>query len=181
MGVETLITAEELLEMGDIGPCELVRGELINMSPTGGKHGKIALKVGRLLGNYVEEHSLGTVCAAETGFLVMRDPDTVRAPDVSYIAKERIPPEGEPDGYWEFAPDLAVEVISPSDRWSKVEEKVKEWLCAETFLVWVINPKGRSVHIYRDLKHVQLLMEEDTLTGEEIVPGFSLPVAEIFV
>ncbi|MBI4530809.1 MAG: Uma2 family endonuclease [Candidatus Latescibacteria bacterium] len=174
------ITAQELLDMGDIGPCELIRGELIMMSPAGGKHGSIALEIGRLLGNYVKEHGLGIVCTAETGFLIARNPDTVRAPDVAFVAKERIPPEGIPSTYWPFAPDLAVEVVSPNDHWSEVEEKVEEWLRAGTRMIWVVNPQTQTIHVYCPPKDVRLFLDQDILSGENVLPGFTVPVADIF-
>ncbi|MFN3476891.1 MAG: Uma2 family endonuclease [Candidatus Methylomirabilales bacterium] len=175
------LTAKELFEMGDIGPCELVKGELIMMSPTGARYGKIAAKITRIVGTYVEAHPLGVVCTAEAGFLLSSDPDMVRAPDVAFVSKKRIPPEGEPDEFWPFAPDLAVEVVSPTDRWSDIEAKGEEYLQAGTGLVWVVDPKTKTVHAYRLPSEVQILHETDTLTGGEVLPGFQVAVAELFV
>ena len=104
------MTAEELIEVSnDDYKYELVEGELIRMAPTGGEHGVLTIRLGRLLDEYVEAHELGLVCGAETGFVLRRTPDTVRAPDVSFVAKERVPTTGVPKTYWPFAPDLAVE------------------------------------------------------------------------
>lgn len=181
MSEKSLITADDLLLMGDIGPCELVKGELIYMSPTSGRHGGIASRIHRRIALFVEMHNLGETYIAETGFLVARAPDTVRAPDVSFVPKEKIPPEGEPDDYWEFAPELAVEVVSKNDRWSEVEEKVEEWLHAGTRLVWVVDPKTRTVHVYHATYEARILHEGDTLEGEDVLPEFMLPLVEIFV
>jgi Uma2 family endonuclease len=175
-----LITAEELWRMGDIGRCELVRGEIIRMSPPGGEHGDIAAEIGSLLRNHVKVYRLGKVAAAETGFIISRNPDTVRAPDAAFVSKERVPPEGVPKKYWPFAPDLAVEVMSPDDRWKKVKEKVQEWLNAGTRMVWVVNPKRRTVHVFRPKQPERVLTEEDTLSGEDVVLGFEVKVEELF-
>jgi Uma2 family endonuclease len=122
---EHLLTAEDLSKMPDDGNrYELVRGERVYMAATGGQHGIVASSLDQRLRNFVEAHELGEVCAAETGFRLAQNPDTVRAPDVSFIAGERIPAGGVPEGYWPFAPDLTVEVISPSDRFDDVLTKV---------------------------------------------------------
>src|SRR5262249_49528516 len=115
-----LMTAEDLFQLPDDNyKYELVEGGLIRMLPTGGEHGDVTMNAGFLLKGYVKAHDLGIVCAAETGFILKRNPDTVRAPDASFVAKERIPPGGIPKGYWPLAPDLAVEVISPNDRFDE--------------------------------------------------------------
>lgn len=180
MGHRNVVTADELSSHGDIGPCELVEGELVMMAPSGGKHGKVAMQIGRLLAEYVANHQLGEVSAAETGFLITRAPDSVRAPDVGFIDKARVPEDGPPDSYWPFAPDLAVEVVSPADRWSQVEEKTATWLEAGTLLVWVVDPRNRTVYVYHPGKEVLRLTEEDQLSGGDVVPGFALPVSELF-
>lgn len=177
----SLLTAEELLELSsDEYKYELVEGELIRMAPTGGEHGVLTIRLGRLLDEYVETHALGIVCGAETGFVLRRTPDTVRAPDVSFIAKDRIPASGVPKTYWPFAPDLAVEVVSPSDRFDEVHTKVAEYFSAGARLVWVVNPSTRTVFAYRSPHDVQALSENDELKGEDVLPGFHCPVKRIF-
>jgi Uma2 family endonuclease len=173
-------TAERLLGIGDLGPAELVEGRLIMMSPAGGKHGRVALSIAYRLEAHASARGLGLVLAAETGFLIARDPDTVRAPDAAFVAAARVPPEGPPEGYWPFAPDLAVEVVSPSDRWTDVESKVASWLGAGTRLVWVADPNSRRVHVYRPDRDVRLLSGGDVLVGEDVLPGLSMSVAELF-
>jgi Uma2 family endonuclease len=132
------------------------------------------------LGQYVKEKNLGSTYLAETGFKLRTNPDTVRAPDVSFIGRERVEQIGETEGYWPGAPDLAVEVNSPGDRVGEVEEKVQEWLNAGARVVWVVSPKLRAVTVYRSLTDIVTLTEKDTLDGGEVVPGFQFPVAEFF-
>ena len=175
------MTAEELIELpADDYKYELVEGELIRMPPTGGEHGKLAARLVRLLDEYAEAHDLGIVCTAEAGFILRRTPDTVRAPDVSFVAKDRIPATGVPKTYWPFAPDLAVEVVSPSDRFDEVQTKVADYLAAGARLVWVVHPTTRTVFVYRSAHNVQALGEADELNGEEVLTGFRCPVSRVF-
>jgi Uma2 family endonuclease len=159
---------------------ELIRGELRSMSPVGGRHGKITLKVGGSLLAHVEAHELGTAGVGDVGFVLAVDPDTVRAPDVCFIRRERVPETGEPTGYWTIPPDLAVEVLSPNDRSADVNKKVTEWLEFGARLVFVIDPGPRTVAVHRPHAPVRVLTEDDTLDGEDIVPGWSLPVRALF-
>ena len=175
------VTADELLAMPDDGyRYELVKGELIRMSPTGDEHGKVTVRLTAPLYFYVEEHNLGVVYAAETGFKLESDPDTVRAPDVAFLSRSRREQAGRVEGYWSGAPDLAVEVLSPSDRRRKVGEKVANWLAAGTRMVWVVSPKLRTVTVYKSVTDVVTLTDEDQLEGGDVVPGFRIAVAKIF-
>jgi Uma2 family endonuclease len=180
MSIKTVLTADDLFLMEENGPCELVRGEVIPLSPSGGIHGKLTIRIGALLDAYVRPRRLGVVCGAETGFILERDPDTVRGPDASFVSQDRIPPEGEPEGYWPFAPDLAVEVISPNDLYREVEQKVEEYLKAGVRLVWIVNPGTRTITIHRPPSIVHILHIEERLIGEDVVPGFEVPVSEVF-
>ncbi|MHC4974835.1 MAG: Uma2 family endonuclease [Planctomycetota bacterium] len=173
-----ITTAEQLLRAGDIGRCELVRGELRMMIPPGFAHGRITIKLTGPIVNHVEAHDLGTVVAAETGFLLSRDPDTVRAPDIAFVRAERGP--GPERGYFPGAPDLAVEVLSPDDRPGYVREKVAEWLEAGSHAVWVADPRARSVTVHAPAGEPRVLQESDTLEGGDVLPGFALAVREIF-
>lgn len=176
---QTITTAEQLLQATDLGRCELLRGELAMMSPPGFEHGRIALRLGGRLSAYVEKQSLGVVVGGDPGFLIAQDPDTVRAPDVAFIGSDRVP--GTPiDGYFQGAPDLAVEVLSPTDRAGEVLAKVQDWLDAGCRAVWVVDPKTRTVTVYHSRTEIVVLRESDELTGGEVVPGFAVPVAEIF-
>jgi len=176
-----LMTAEELFKMphGNYR-YELLKGELIQMSPAGGKHGVIAGKIFLRIATFVESRKLGVVCAAETGFILARNPDVVRGADASFVSNARIPKTGEPKGYWELAPDLAVEVISPNDPASEVQSKVVEYLDAGTRLVWVIDPESKTVSVYRSLSSARVLTAKDTLDGADVLAGFSVAVQELF-
>jgi Uma2 family endonuclease len=173
-----ITTAEELLRAGDIGRCELIRGELHMMIPPGAKHGWIAINLTGPILNHVKANGLGKVYAAETGFLLRRDPDTVRAPDVAFVRSDR---PGPPDrGYYPGAPDLAVEVLSPDDRPGYVREKVSEWLEAGTRAVWVVDPHARTVVVHEANDEPRVFGGADTLPGGDVLPGFELAVGEIF-
>lgn len=176
------MTAEELIMLPRGRMCyELVRGELIEMSPAGHKHGRIVVNLTVPLGYYVKAHNLGAAYGAETGFKLASNPDTVRAPDVAFVSREQRERVGDPEGYWPGAPDLAVEILSPGDRVSAVKQKVKEYLEAGGRLVWVVSQKLRNVTVYRSLTDIRVLTENDTLDGEDVIPGFRLAVKEIFV
>jgi Uma2 family endonuclease len=150
--VRQQVTGNELLHMPDDDfRYELVRGELRQMNPAGNVHGRITVRVTWRLAQHVEENRLGAVYAAETGFRLASDPDTVRAPDVAFVSQARIEAVGEVEGFWPEAPDLAVEVVSPGDSYTDVEEKVFAWLDAGTKMVVVINSRrsrrpGRRRH-----------------------------------
>jgi Uma2 family endonuclease len=176
---EHITTADQLLQAADLGRCELVRGELVMMSPAGAEHGSIIVNITIPLGAYVKQNGLGRTYGAETGFIIHRNPDTVRAPDVSVVRTDRIP-GAMPKGFFPGAPDLAVEVVSPDDRASKVSAKVYDWLDAGCLAVWVADPPTRTVTVYRSRAQVAVLGLGDQLTGDDVVPGFSMPVAEVF-
>ena len=175
-------TASELYAMPDDGfRYELVKGELRKMSPSGSEHAVIIGRLTMRLGQHIEANDLGLYFGAEAGFKIASDPDTVRAPDLAFVSRERIPEIGIPKNFWTGAPDLAVEVVSPGDTYSEVEEKVEDWLEAGAQAVWVVNPKRRGVAVYRSMTDVTRLSEDDELSGGEVVPGFRCKVAEIFV
>jgi len=176
---EQITTAEQLLAASDLGPCELVRGELVMVPPAGYEHGSLGNRIGRRLGNYVEPRGLGDVLDSSAGFRIARDPDTVRVPDVSFVSAQRAP-SGKARGFYEGAPDLAVEIISPTDRPGEVKAKAQDWLEAGCRMVWVVDPDARTVAVYRGRAKAVILRESDTLSGGDVLPGFSLPVAEIF-
>lgn len=179
---ERLMTADELLRRPDDGfRYALVDGELRRMSPASYQHGRLAMNIASSLAHYVQQHRLGTVVAAETGFLVARNPDTVLAPDAAFVRRERVEAVGDGVGYWPGAPDLAVEIVSRHDLYTEVEEKVGAWLAAGTRLVIVVNPRQRRVTVYRSLHDIAILTEDDTLDGGEVVPGWRMPVRELFV
>jgi Uma2 family endonuclease len=175
------MTAEDLLRMPDDGfRYELVKGELKKMAPAGHVHGRIVVNISTPLDQYVRANRLGAVYAAETGFKLASDPDVVRAPDVAFIRQSRVEEIGDIQGYWPGAPDLAIEVISTYDSYNDVEEKVFDWLEAGTRMVVVVNPRKKSVTVYRSLTQITVLTGSDVLEGGEVVPGWSLPVPDIF-
>jgi Uma2 family endonuclease len=159
---------------------ELIAGELRKTGPAGWKHGTVAGKLHTRLGQHVEQQQLGRVLGADPGFLIARDPDTVRAPDIAFIHKDRLPAEEPSEAFWPGAPDLAVEVVSPSDTLGDVDDKVKTWLDAGAAAVWVVNPKWRSVTVYHSAADIKTLTESDDLDGGDVVPGFRCPVRDIF-
>jgi Uma2 family endonuclease len=175
-------TASELYAMPKDGfRYELVKGELRRMSPAGTEHGAIIFNLSILLGQHIKAHNLGQGFGAETGFKIASDPDTVRAADVAFVRRERIPETGIPKNFWQTAPDLVVEVVSPGDTYSEVEEKIGDWLNAGVRAVWIVNPKQPTVAVYYSMTDVTRLSEGDELDGGDVVPGFRCKVAEIFV
>lgn len=178
---EELKTAADLLAIPDDGQrYELVDGEVRAMSPAGNKHGKIAAALLCAIGPHVRENQLGAVYAAETGFLIQQDPDTVRAPDVAFIARARIDEVGPVEGFWPGAPDIVAEVVSPNDRFSDTEQKALHWLKAGSKVVWVVDPAQTHVTEYRGLADIRVLGSEETLSAPQILPGWEVKIAELF-
>jgi Uma2 family endonuclease len=175
MTVDTQITADELLRMPDDGwKYELVQGELRKMSPAGVEHGDISLAIAASLRAYARQHRLGNVYPSDTGFVLSRNPDTVRAPDAAFVRAERVI---RTQKYFEGAPDLAFEVISPNDLYEEVAEKTREYLRAGTRVVVVVNPRTRDVLIHRS---TGVETVHDVLAIEDVVPGWRLPLSELF-
>jgi len=178
---EKLVSAEELWRMPeslDGTRYELLQGELIQMTPAGARHGQTAVLVGSILCTFVKEKRLGHVVSNDTGVFTEKDPDTVLAPDLAYWRRETLPEL--PEGFAEVAPDLAVEVVSPSDSQSYVHRKVLHYLDHGVPLVWVVDPKARTVTVYRSRRDVCILSETEEITGGEVLPGFSCRVGEFF-
>ena len=181
MTTTTLITAEELLLLPDNHMRhELVRGELREMAPAGEEHGDLAMSAAGSLWQHVGNHRLGKVYAAETGFILARNPDTVRAPDVAFVCQEKLDAVPRGRSYRSGAPDLAIEVISPNDSYTEVKEKVMEWLDAGCRMVITIDPRRRVVTVYRSRHDIEILTEEDTLSGGDVVEGWELPLSVLF-
>ncbi len=173
-------TAEEFVRLQPPDKrSELVNGQLIVREPAGFRHGRIAARLAHRLSERVEANDLGVVCAAETGFVLKREPDTVRGPDVAFISRERLP-DPEPVAFAELAPDLAVEVLSPDDRPGAVLSKVADWLNAGSRMVWVVDPVRRLVRVYRQDGSESVVTGTGALDGEDVVPGFSCDVHSLF-
>ncbi len=175
-----LVTVEEVFEMPPNGRYELVQGKVIEMSPTGFEHGWLAVNVASEFHTFVKRHHLGIVLGAETGFILSRNPDTVRGPDVAFVTAERAARQKNTEKFFDGPPDLAVEVVSPTDRAADIEEKIQDYLRAGTRLLLVIYPRTKTIAVYRPHKDVKILTLADTLEGYDILPGFSTPVREIF-
>lgn len=172
-------TADELLAMPEDGVRrELVGGELREMTPAGRRHARVAQNVNRALDAYVFERRLGEVYP-EFGYVLSSDPDTVRAPDVSFVRADRLGQGGPDEGFYRGAPDLAIEVVSPNDRYSEVRAKVEEYLEAGTPMVIVVDPQNREVIVRTRRDRIEL-SEDDVLDGGDVVPGWTLPVRDVF-
>jgi Uma2 family endonuclease len=177
------VTAKQLAALPDHGKrYELIEGVLRTMTPAGYDHGRVAMRLGSLLEHHVREHRLGVVCAAETGFLLSADPDTVRAPDVAFISHQRLQQLEQLSGYLAMAPDLVAEVTSPSDSYTDVEKKAIAWLDAGTRAVLVVDPGTRTVRVYRsdDTTHIDALSGDQQIDVANVVPGWNVTVADIF-
>ena len=182
-----ITTADELFRMPNDGAgYELVKGELRRkgdphkMSPTGFKHGTIVARLTGALVHHIEANDLGEVTGAETGFKLASDPDTVRAPDIGFVRRERIPAGELTEKFWPGAPDLAAEVMSPNDKLYEMVEKVADYLSSGVRLVWIVNPKKRTVTQHQPTCEPQTLDESDMLGGLDVLPGFQYNVAKLF-
>jgi len=173
------MTADELLRthLPD-KRAELVRGVLIVKEPAGYRHGEITVRLTKALVNHVDARNVGVILAAETGFKLTADPDTVRAPDIAFVRSDRLP-DPRPTGFAELAPDLVVEVLSADDRAGEILAKVADWLSAGTSLVWIVDPGHRIARVYRQDGSETLVGATDALSGEGVIPGFSCPLASI--
>ena len=176
-----LITAEELFDSADDGyRCELVRGELVRMNPTGGRHAAVAVRIARLLDEHVEAHDLGVCGTAEPGFILQRTPDVVRAPDVSFVARSRIP-AGHPRRVLAMraGPRRGGRFSSRSPRRRAWQDR-RAHFAAGTRLVWLVEPAARVVYVYRSQHDVQVLGDDGELIGEDVLPGFRCAVRRLF-
>jgi Uma2 family endonuclease len=174
-----LITGEELAAMGDIGQCELVEGRIVPMSPTGDVHGNCELRFGIALDSFVRPRKLGKVRVGEVGIYTRRHPDTARGADVLFISNERYA-RVRSSSYLDVAPELVVEILSPDDSWSEVMQELREYFAIGVKLVWVADPRARSVYAYHSLTDVREFTENDDLVGDDVLPGFSARVADLF-
>ena len=150
------------------------------MSPAGGRHGRVSARIAHLLLRHVDANQLGVVYAAETGFLIEKDPDTVLAPDVSFVCDARYALIENEISYLPLAPDLAVEVLSPNDRFTRVESKAFQWLDAGTKLVLLVDPEAQTIHRYQSRKQIEVFDIHETLNCDHAVPNWSLTVQQVF-
>ena len=179
MSPPALMTAEELLELSMPDKrTELVRGVLVVREPAGYAHGRVAMNLTLRLGAHVERSGAGQLLAAETGFTLARGPDTVRAPDIAFIRRDRVP-NPAPRGFPDLAPDLVVEVLSPDDRSGEVLAKVADWLSGGSRLVWVVDPLRRVARVYRADGSEAIVGADGTLDGEDVLPGFTCELVTV--
>ena len=176
---ERLITGEELSKMPEAEPCELIEGRIVRMSPTSHIHGRIETRFASRLSSFVEAARLGQVLSGEVGIYIRRQPDTIRAADAAYISSARYA-QSRSESYLDVAPELIVEVLSPDDAWQAVMRKLADYFSIGVQVVWVADPQARTVYAYRSATEAKQFTESDTLTAPEILPGFTLPVAELF-
>ena len=176
-----LLTADDLLRLDGQGvKGELIRGVLHEKVSSSIKHGKVVINVASELKGFVKPRRLGTIFGSDAGILLERDPDTVREPDVGFTLAERMPPDANIDGFTDIVPDLVVEVASPSDSRRAVAEKMQMWLAYGVRLVWVAWLNTRTIDVHPAGGPVTTLTEDDTLDGGAVLPGFAMPVREVF-
>ncbi|MEZ6137882.1 MAG: Uma2 family endonuclease [Pirellulaceae bacterium] len=174
-------TAKHLAAMPDDGKrYELIKGELTVMSPAGGRHGRIAVRINKLLAIHVDDNHLGATFAAETGFRIASNPDTVRAPDGAFVEQRKMEQLDDDTGFLPFAPDLAVEVISPNDSFAAVESKAFTWLDAGSKLVLILEPESKTAHVYRSRADIRIYSVGETIEVSDVVLGWELAVADVF-
>ncbi len=173
------VTAEQLSAYPDRGRYELVRGVPRVCEPPGGVHGRLAARIAARLIEHVDRHGLGTVLV-ETGYILRRGPDTVRGPDVSFISGTRLAPDQISDRFIPGAPDLAVEILSTSNRWPEVEEILADYFASGARMVWVVEPGDRRVIVRYPDHPPTVLAGDEVLEGADVVPGFHLVVSDLF-
>lgn len=175
-----LLTFREFEQMTFERPTELVRGEIVEYDMPTSQHGAVCIAISALLYVWAKAGNHGVVFGNDSHVLVDRDPDSVRGPDAAFIRRERLPDGKLPPGTLEISPDLVIEVVSPSDRWSDIFDKIGEYLAAGVSEVWIIDPAKRSLSIHQPNHPVLRFGESDTLAHRELLPGFTCPVAELF-
>ncbi len=175
-----LMTAEELLRLGDDVRGELIRGEFCEVMSVGQEHAEIVMQLGYLLKAFTVPRKLGRVAGSDLGVLLERDPDTVREPDIAFTSAERMPPGVRNRGYQEIVPDLVAEVRSPNDSSREVHDKAPMWLSHGVRLVWVVHPDTRTIDVYREGVPTATLDAAAALDGGDVLPGFTCAVSTVF-
>ncbi len=174
-----IITGSDLLAMGDIGPCELIDGVIVRMSPTGGIHGFLESRLARLLGAFVDNTKAGWCLVGEIGIYIRHDPDRIRGADLAFWSYAKLP-AGPPAGFVEVAPDLVVEILSPTDSWADMSQKIDDYFSISVGTLWIVDPEEETVFVYRSAAQRTALRSGDTLAGTGPLTGFTLPVSELF-
>jgi Uma2 family endonuclease len=182
MRTQTLLRAEEFARVADVlGPCELVKGEIVPMSPAGFRHSRVTANAVKLLNEYETRTGRGRVVTGEAGLIVHRRPDTVRGADAAFISYARLPQGAKVPGFLEVPPELIIEVLSDDMSWSAMEEKIGEYHAAGVDLVWVVDPRTLTLRAYARGVAPVLLRDSDTASADPQVTGFSCCVADFFV
>jgi Uma2 family endonuclease len=176
---ESLVTGEQLYRMGDIGPSELIRGFIVHRQPAVYLHAQVEGKIAAAFDDFVRHHELGHVVTGDVGVYTRYNPDTVRAMDIAFISNQRLA-QVKSKSYLDVAPELVVEVLSPDDAWSDLMEKLDEYFTCGVKVVWVADLRTRQVYVYQSVTNVERFTEKDTLTGSDVLPGFSVSIAELF-
>ena len=180
MTATQLVTAEELYQMGSDAPYELIEGVLKEVSPSSFKSDVVGVRITGAILRYADDHQLGYVTASSAGYILEADPATVVAPDVGFVSGDRFP-DGIPDrGFSPVPPDLAVEVISPSDRKADIAQKQALYAKAGVPLVWWVDPERRTVTVYRPGQEPEIVEATGALDGKDVLPGFTLDLQTIF-
>jgi Uma2 family endonuclease len=175
-----LFTAEDLIVMPETERYELWKGELRPMPPPNCRHGEMIGNISLPLLLHVRSNNLGRVLIGDPGFLLARNPDIVLGPDVAFVRKGRLPGDVAPEGYPECAPDLAIEVVSPSDTVRNAESKAQDWLDYGCSMVLVVNARTLTAKVFRPGQPPRLLQGDDVFDAEDVIPGFRLPLGDMF-
>jgi len=179
--IKKQLNADDLMSLPDNGKrYELIEGELVEMSPTSNEHGFIELNVAYLIRTYLKQNPTGRAGVGEVGFRTRKDDKTVRAADAYFISYERLPKGSSTQGFSDIAPEVVIEVISPSDRTGDIADKTQEWLDFGVLMVWNIYPRQKSIHIFQPDQKPLVLFEDDRVDGGKILPDFSMKVSELF-
>ncbi len=174
-----LVTGAELLAMGDIGPCELIDGEIVRLSPAGGVHGYLEARLTFFLYGFNQDAQTGWILSGQVGIYIRRNPDRIRGADLAFWSNERLP-DGPSTGFSEVAPDLVVEILSPDDRWAEMRQKIDDYFSIGVATLWVVDPDEETVFVYRSASQRIALQSGDTLAATGPLSGFTLPISEIF-
>jgi Uma2 family endonuclease len=177
---EPLISGEQFAKMVDLGPCELVDGRIVRMTPPGFEHGEVESNGAALIREFVRANKLGRVAVGEVGIYVRRDPDVVRAADIAFISNERYARRDLALTFLDVAPELTVEVLSPSNTMAEMLQKLRDYFAIGVRLVWLVDPGARCVYAYRSLTDIRLFEHHDQLPGDDVLPGFAMPVSRFF-
>ncbi len=181
MASSVSISAKEFEKLAaELGPSELVRGEVVKMSPGGFEHSRLTFRFAYLLGRWADDYSAGRVVTNEMGVIVAQDPDTVRGADVAFYSYERLPKTTNPSGFLDVPPTLVVEIVGKGSGWNELLEKVGEYLQMGVDLVWVLDPSSRRLHAFRKDAEPEVLEAANQISGEPYLPNFSLNISDLF-